>query len=210
MSIIHSRTEAERSSLYEQHKPRFDHYLSVLKEWNRSVNLFARSKNVDVLADLLLPCLACAESSLLDSGSTGVDLGSGGGFPGVVLAIARPDVNILLTERVRKKTSFLALLIQELQLTNVNLFLDDIKFLPEDKEFDFITARYFSDTVNIFSFARSHLKAVGSMLLFKPDSAAEELASQEWSIADKISVGPERSLFQLKYDDSSNTESRTA
>jgi 16S rRNA (guanine527-N7)-methyltransferase len=210
MNTIKARTVEERWSIYEQNKTRFDHYLSLLKEWNRSVNLFARSNNIDILEDLLLPCIACTDNSLLTTGLSGIDLGSGGGFPGIVVAIARPDVTVLLTEKVRKKASFLTYVAREMQLTNTTVFYGDILSLPDNDNYDFITARYFSDAGNIFSFANSRLKPDGSMLLFKPDSAAVELESLEWSITDIIDVGNQRSLFKLKHDNSSYSESRTA
>ncbi len=210
MNKVQARTNAERMLLYQQQQARFDHYLSLLVEWNRSVNLVARSNNIDILEDLLLPCLACADSSLLAPGLKGVDLGSGGGFPGIALAIARPDITVLLTERVRKKVSFLKLVIREMHLVNSTVFHGEIDELPTNNRYDFVTARYFSNINIIFSFSRSHLMPTGSMLLFKPDSDAEELESFEWSIADKIEVGTQRSLFQLYYDNTSYSESRTA
>jgi 16S rRNA G527 N7-methylase RsmG len=97
-----------------------------------------------------------------------------------------------------------------MQLTNTTVFYGDILSLPDNDNYDFITARYFSDAGNIFSFANSRLKPDGSMLLFKPDSAAVELESLEWSITDIIDVGNQRSLFKLKHDNSSYSESRTA
>jgi len=96
-------------------------YLDLLLLWNRRVNLTAvrdpagivLKHFVDSLA--VLPFLSAAARSL-------VDIGSGGGFPGAVIALARPDLTVALVESVHKKAAFLEALRRELPLPNVTVY----------------------------------------------------------------------------------------
>ncbi|MBC8478056.1 16S rRNA (guanine(527)-N(7))-methyltransferase RsmG [bacterium] len=195
---IRASTQDERRELYREFKPRFDEYLSYLTEWNRALNLYSRGGEVDPLNDLLLPSLACADSDMIQNAGQGIDLGSGGGFPGLVLAIARPDLTIRLTERIRKKTSFLRFVIQKLQLSNVSVFFGDVALISDNIKYNFMSARLFSSIGNITGYAQPLLAENGVLLVFKPDSEMEDFKQLGWRIRKRLEVGVQRSLFLLE------------
>lgn len=91
---------------------------TLLQRWNRRANLTAVSEAGEAAALLYGDSLAAC--GVLPAGRC-VDVGSGGGFPGIPLAIARPDVSFCLLEPRRKRASFLRVAVQELDLANVRV-----------------------------------------------------------------------------------------
>ncbi|MGI6655821.1 MAG: 16S rRNA (guanine(527)-N(7))-methyltransferase RsmG [Desulfobulbus sp.] len=102
-------------------------YEAELRHWNRRINLVARNTTMEQAVELhfldsltLLPLLP-------DTGGRLLDIGTGAGFPGLVLACARPELACILVEPRQKRVSFLKYLIRTLGLTNVELVADRIE-----------------------------------------------------------------------------------
>lgn len=102
--------------------------------------------------------LGCASSLL--------DIGSGGGFPGLPLAIANPHVKVTLVERSRTKCSFLRHVVMTLGLRNVEVVTADMRDIGEDMDpFDVITARAVAQPDQIWNWCRDLLTPKGRLLL---------------------------------------------
>jgi 16S rRNA (guanine527-N7)-methyltransferase len=93
---------------------RFGRYYQLLATWSRHINLTRVTRPEDVIDRHFIDCLALAPR--LAGGSTLLDVGSGAGFPGVVVALARPDVPVTLCESIGKKVAFLRSLVHQLGL----------------------------------------------------------------------------------------------
>lgn len=95
-------------------------YLDMLLDWNRRMDLTALSDVDDIIArhfvDSLLPLRI---PGLIPEGASLIDVGSGAGFPGLPLAIARPDLSVTLLDAQNKRVGFLRAVIQSLGLRNV-------------------------------------------------------------------------------------------
>jgi len=108
-------------SLDAQTLARLDTYLAVLQTWGRKINLTAipLDEPLRIAEQHFLDSLACAAQLPPASAlpfPTLVDVGSGAGFPGVLCALLRPDLRVMLVERVGKKAAFLLTLRRELGL----------------------------------------------------------------------------------------------
>ncbi|MDP1705046.1 MAG: 16S rRNA (guanine(527)-N(7))-methyltransferase RsmG, partial [Sulfurimicrobium sp.] len=117
-------------------------YIALLQKWNKVYNLTAVREPENMLYQHLLDSLA-----VLPYIGTGrlLDVGTGGGLPGIVLAIARPDLDITLLDSNQKKTTFLRQVCIELMLKNVKVecvLVDDYKPSPA---FDMVISRAFSE-----------------------------------------------------------------
>ncbi len=95
-------------------------HVSLMLEWNRRTNLTRVTDLEDILARHILDSLL--PSRWLPSAGVGADIGSGAGFPGVVIAITRPNLAMTLIESNRKKASFLTVLKTQLRLSNLSVF----------------------------------------------------------------------------------------
>lgn len=133
-------------------KEKFDKYEVLLKEWSEKMNLVAPSTLTDIKTRHLEDSAQLAE--YLPKDVFVIDLGSGAGFPGVVLAIM--GWNVFCVESITKKTNFLNALKQELDLPNLTIVNDRIeKFLlkiPANTGKYVFTSRAFASLKKIFDY----------------------------------------------------------
>ena len=155
----------------------FDEYCRLLWEWNQKLNLtrhtdfdlFVRRDIVDTIE----------LAALLSEGETVLDTGSGGGVPGITLAILRPDLNLSLAESVAKKARVLNDIVSKLKLpvTVHNARAEDV--LDDDNRFDAVTARAVGALWKICSWFEPHWFAVGRLYCLKGPRWTEERAEAE-------------------------------
>ncbi|MDH4328424.1 MAG: 16S rRNA (guanine(527)-N(7))-methyltransferase RsmG [Nitrospira sp.] len=120
-------------------------YLEQLQIWNRSVNLTSITVTEEIIVKHFVDSLAGLTAEQLPHGVRLLDIGTGAGFPGIPLKIARQDLNITLIEPVQKKISFLYFIVGLLRLENVTIFYGTLdQFIAksnQDSPFDYITTR---------------------------------------------------------------------
>ena len=107
------------------------------------------------------------------------DLGSGGGLPGVVLAVALPEVAFVLAERRRNRISFLELVCDELDLRNAETHPGDARDLPAGS-FDVAVARAFADPEGTWYVAEPLLSGVGRLVYWAGSSFDPSLDTGSW------------------------------
>ncbi|MBI5059920.1 16S rRNA (guanine(527)-N(7))-methyltransferase RsmG [candidate division KSB1 bacterium] len=115
-------------------------------------------------------------NDLVPDGARVLDFGSGGGFPAIPLAIARPDVSWLLVESSARKTAFLARVSRETQLSNVEVLTARVEMLSAEynARFDVITARAVAELPELIDWTRRLLKPGGRWLLWKGEKWRQE------------------------------------
>jgi 16S rRNA (guanine527-N7)-methyltransferase len=106
-----------------------------------------------------------------------LDVGSGGGLPGIPLAIARPELQVTLVDSIAKKTAFLLQAQTELGLKNLHVVTGRAEDLHPQSGFDVITSRAFSDLREFATLTRHLLKPGGRWLAMKGLYPNEEIAA---------------------------------
>lgn len=137
-------------------------YLSLLSKWNSVYNLTAIRNPADMVRQHLLDSLS-AVPAFADAGSV-LDVGSGGGLPGIVLAIAYPQTPIAMIDTVSKKTAFQTQVKAELGLKNVTVYTGRVEQLKVSQPFQVITSRAFSELCNFIDWS-GHLLAPGGQFI---------------------------------------------
>lgn len=128
-------------------------YLALLQKWNRAYNLSA-IRDPDAMVDLhLLDSLAVAPYL---TGTTFVDVGSGGGLPGIPLAIIRPDIRMTVLDSVGKKARFLHQVRSELRLTNIEVVHARVEDYRTEDGYDGVISRAFASLAD-FVASSAHL-----------------------------------------------------
>lgn len=114
-------------------------YEHVLRRTNEEVNLVSRKQHEFIWTQHILHSLAIVNVVDFAAGQHVADVGTGGGLPGIPLAIVFPEVSFTLIDSIGKKTRAVRAMAEELQLNNVSVINDRIENL--NQRFDFITSR---------------------------------------------------------------------
>ncbi|MCF2533895.1 16S rRNA (guanine(527)-N(7))-methyltransferase RsmG [Yinghuangia soli] len=125
----------------------------------------------------LLNCGVLAE--LVPEGAVVHDVGSGGGLPGIPLALVRPDLHITLVEPLLRRTTFLDEVVRELGLTHVEVLRGRAEEVRGSIESDVVTARAVAPLSRLAGWGLPLLRSGGEMLALKGDTAAAELQESE-------------------------------
>lgn len=156
-------------------------YLGQLLDANHRVNLTA-IKEPDVAWRRLITDSLTLLPGLEDlpAGARVIDIGTGGGLPGMPLAIARPDLAFTLLDATGKKTAFLTDCVASLGLKNVSVIQDRAEKLGHDpghrQQYDLATIRAVGKVAEIAEYAMPLVKVGGRMLAMKGTQAERELA----------------------------------
>jgi len=148
-------------------------YLALLEKWNRVYNLTAVRDAERMVSHHLLDSLAALP---FFQGEAVLDVGSGGGLPGIPLAIARPELQVTLIDSIAKKTAFLLQAKAELGLHNLKVVTGRVEDFRPEARFDVITSRAFSDLKEFVTLTRHLLKPAGCWLAMKGLVPHEEIA----------------------------------
>jgi 16S rRNA (guanine527-N7)-methyltransferase len=152
-------------------------YLTLLEKWNRTHNLTAVRGRERMLSHHLLDSLAVLPHLPARSGMRLVDVGSGGGLPGIPLAIARPDGHVALLDSNQKKSAFLRQAIAELELANAEVLTARAEAYVPDKPFEIAIARALSDLAQFVKMAAHLVGAGGRLLAMKGAYPEAEIAA---------------------------------
>jgi 16S rRNA (guanine527-N7)-methyltransferase len=150
-------------------------FLGLLQRWNKTYNLTAVKDPAEMVTRHLLDSLSVLP--WLEGGQL-LDAGSGGGLPGVPLALVRPNIQVTLLDSAGKKIRFLNHVRRELGLQNITPVQARLETFATSAEFDAIISRAFSD-LTTFALAARHLAAEATRLLAMkgkfPESELEAL-----------------------------------
>ena len=165
----------------QQHEQLLD-YLALLVKWNKVYNLTSVRDPMQMMTHHLLDSLAAVPAF---AGAKNVlDVGAGGGLPGMVLAIARPAIKVAMIDTVHKKTAFLTQVKAELELANVAVHTMRVEQLQVSEKFDVITSRAFADLSDFVNWSRHLLADGGQFIALKgtaPPDEQERLPT-EWKV----------------------------
>ena len=148
-------------------------YLDLLIKWNSVYNLTSIRNPRDMVKQHLLDSLTAV--SVFNQAKSILDVGSGGGLPGIVLAIVYPATKVALIDTVNKKTAFLRQVKAELGLKNVTVHTGRVEQLSDVELFDVITSRAFSELVNFVNWAGHLLAPNGVMIALKGQLPEHEI-----------------------------------
>lgn len=148
-------------------------YLQLLTKWNAVYNLTAMRDPSQKVTQHLLDSLAAVPA--FDDATRVLDVGAGGGLPGIVLAVARPDLGITLVDTVHKKTAFLTQAKAELGLHNVAVQTARVEQLQVRQPFDVITSRAFAELKDFVTWSSHLLTQDGCFIALKGVYPKEEI-----------------------------------
>ena len=164
-------------------------YLALLHKWNAVYNLTAVRDPQQMLTQHLLDCMAALPA--FAGASHVLDVGSGGGLPGIVIAIwaqhAEPAMRVEMIDTVSKKTAFLTQVKAELGLANVVVHTGRVERLRTADKFDVITSRAFAELSDFIDWSGHLLQEGGRMIALKGQSQQtdRENVPEGWKLLQK-------------------------
>ncbi len=165
-------------TLDEQALERFDIYAWKLVSWNKKVNLTSIIEPEDIVVKHFVDSLTVFHALNIPKGSKVIDVGTGAGFPGLAMLIARPDLNLTLLDSTGKKLNVIADI-----LTNIGLEAQllharaEVAATKEEyrEQFDFVTARAVANLRELSEYCLPFIKEGGFFISMKASKAKEEI-----------------------------------
>ncbi len=161
-------------------------YGRLLKEWNKKINLTAIKDDEGIAIKHFLDCLLVSKATEFKDGMNIIDVGTGAGFPGLVIAAAYPNVNVTLLDSTGKKLNAVENIAEEMGVKNVKIVhsrAEEAGKKPEFRDkYDFATARAVAELRVLLEYTLPFVKVGGSFLSLKGATAKEEIDGADNSL----------------------------
>ena len=162
----------------------FEDYMKLLLEWNEKINLTAITEEDDIILKHFVDSLRI--SKYIKEGKTIVDVGTGAGFPGIPVKIARKDVKVTLVDSLNKRILFLQDVIEKLQLKQIETLHFRAEEFGQNKKyresFDIATSRAVANLSTLVEYLLPLVKVGGICICMKGSEIKEELESSKNAI----------------------------
>ena len=181
-------------NLDEQFYKRCDMFIKLLQQWGKVHNLTASLKYEEIEANILDSVYPL---SFIEDFKSFADVGTGAGYPGMLLAIARPDVKAVLIEPRSKRVAFLNFVKSALKLKNVEVLQSRVEDLDFQK-FDLITSRAVSNTSLLLELTQNISDDETSYLFYKGSLCQEEIENAQLQNYEVKKVGEHRNYLYME------------
>ena len=163
-------------------------YLQLLLKWNQKINLTAEKDPEEILKKHVFDSLQYCRA--IEPGFRVMDIGSGAGFPGIVLKIIFPQLQLALVESQRKRCSFLETVVRDLEMEQVTVFnarADDISG-NQAGQFDVVVFRAVSGAQECLSLSEEFLPSGGRVVLKKPPGENQTTFYPRFLLQKEVSI----------------------
>ena len=186
IEILKTNAEAYGIEISDDLGEKLEIYARFLKEWNDKINLTAITDDEGIAIKHFLDCLLVSKAAQFKSGDKVIDVGTGAGFPGLVIAAAFPEVQVTLLDSTGKKLKAVENIRQEMGVQNaevVHMRAEDAGKKPEFREkYDFATARAVAELRVLLEYTLPFVKVGGKFLSLKGASAVDEIDGAKASL----------------------------
>ena len=169
------------ANLNKKQIEQFSMLKAIYENWNQKINVISRKDNDNINLRHVLHSMSIAKFIKFKKHTKILDLGTGGGFPGIPLAILFPDCNFILVDSVKKKITVVENVVKELKLNNVISHCSRVEEL--DLKFDFLVTRAVAKMPKIINWSRgrfnleSNNEIKNGIIALKGGDINEELSS---------------------------------
>jgi 16S rRNA (guanine527-N7)-methyltransferase len=163
--IITLWCEERNFEIDQQRIQKFTEYLAMIREASKKMNLVSKNDLNQLAQRHLIDSLHALTAYDIPQGAKTADMGSGAGFPGIPIAIARPNLSVDLIESRRLKSLFLAKVIENLKLPNAKAIHS--RWEDISNKYDIIFARAVYNETDLRSLAIPHLNSGGVLVYFE-------------------------------------------
>ena len=162
-------------------------YMALLREWNEKINLTAIIEPEEIITKHFLDSMSVYATGYVQENTDVIDVGTGAGFPGLVMKIAKPEINLTLLDSLAKRLNFLQTVCDEVNIDDVNFVharAEDGGQNPEYREkYDVAVARAVANMSTLSEYLLPFVKVGGYFIAMKGPLADEELEKAKKAIA---------------------------
>ena len=170
--------------LSEGQLAQFKKYMDLLLEWNEKINLTAITEEDEVVLKHFVDSMTVLK--YIDEGASIVDVGTGAGFPGIPVSIAKDDVNVTLVDSLNKRINFLQEVISEINLTNIKAIHSRAEDFGQNKEhrekYDISVSRAVANLSVLVEYLLPLVKVGGKCICMKGSEVEEEISNAKFAI----------------------------
>jgi 16S rRNA (guanine527-N7)-methyltransferase len=188
----------------EKQYQKFIKYKEMLQEWNEKVNLTAIVEDEDIIKKHFIDCIKAFKFEKLKNAKKIIDIGTGGGFPGIPIKIINQDVEIVLLDSLNKRINFLNEVISELNLKKITAIHGRAEDFSKDKfyreNFDIAISRAVANLKVLSEYCIPYVKVNGYFVSLKGPSVEEEINDSK-SVIGQLG-GKIEDIIQVEIEDS--------
>ena len=172
--------------LSDKQVEQFMRYKELLQEWNEKMNLTAITEDREVMTKHFLDCMSINKALEMKNQKTVIDIGTGAGFPGLVIKIAFPHLQVTLVDALKKRLNFLEVVIEELGLEGIKCIHSRAEDLGKNKVyregFDICASRAVANLAVLSEYTLPFVKIDGYLIALKGQKLDEELEQGQKAI----------------------------
>lgn len=200
-SFLINRCESISVKLDDTALSRFEQFEILLLEKNKVMNLTAITQPDEVVIKHFWDSLTVLGAVDIPQGASVIDVGTGGGFPGIPLLIARPDIKLTMLDSTRKKLDFIDFALQELSLTaaTVHARAEEAGQGELRESFDFAVSRAVASLNVLSEYCLPFVAPGGTFCAMKGSKGSEELTEAEGAVRLLGGEVSEKKLLRLEY-----------
>ncbi len=178
-------------------------YNDLLLEWNKKINLVSRKKS-DII-DLIEDSKLFFEQIKFRDGLKVLDLGTGGGIPGIIIKIHHPEIHITLIDSIQKKINALTDIVKKLKLENAETICIRAEDLAKNSEyneaFDYVAARSVAPLQDLAKWSKDLLKPGGKLITVKGGDISGEIhKTRKLKFVKKVEVSEKAERLLITVD----------
>lgn len=177
--LMDSACKNEGLIFNEEQYTKFIKYKDLIQEWNEKVNLTAITEDEEIIKKHFIDSIKIFKFDFLKNATSLIDIGTGGGFPGIPIKIINEKINVVLLDSLNKRINFLNEVIKKLELQNIKTLHgraeDFSKKIEYREKFDIATSRAVANMTVLSEFCIPYVKVGGYFIALKGPSIDEEI-----------------------------------
>jgi 16S rRNA (guanine527-N7)-methyltransferase len=181
-------------------KEKMEIFLSFLKEENKKYNLTSIKEDNEIYLKHFYDSMTLVKAKIDFRNKSVLDIGTGAGFPGIIIKLLFSDINLYLVESSEKKCNFLKMLCEKLELTSVHIINKRMEEIKEIKEIDIVLSRAVAKTSILLEYGMPVLKLEGVLLAMKTEREEPSFKNACKNLKCELK---EEIVFNLPYEESS-------